>query len=113
MKRAPIRRKRSKAKADAAYERNYGPLAAFVREYRCCVCKSTETFACHVKGKRAYGAWLTCPHTGDRIGNIYPACKTHHDEQHDHGIKTFEAKYGFSLSGLAADLGRAFEEQER
>lgn len=64
--------------------------------------------AAHVKGRRAYGAWLTCPHTGEAVGNILALCSPHHDEQHQHGIKTFESKYGLVLADEARAAGLDF-----
>ncbi len=70
-----------------------------------------ESVAAHVKGRRAYGAWLKCPHTGDPVGNIAPLCDPHHQEQHQHGIKTFGEKYGFVMADAARAAGEDFVAQ--
>jgi len=110
MKRAPIRRKNS-ARAAKRLERDFGPLAEFVRTYRCCVCHSPDTQACHVKSRGAGGhAFLD---NGD--GNLIPMCHEHHRRQHDHGWSALsnarrEWKEGKEWAQqLAADIGREFK----
>jgi hypothetical protein len=50
---------------------------------------------CHVRNRRMWGD----------PGNVWPGCHTHHSEQHDHGIKTFQLKYGLDLAAIAERYG--------
>lgn len=51
--------------------------------------------ACHVKSRGAGGA---------DPKNLFSACRKHHAEQHTLGIKSFGAKYGFSLPRVAQQI---------
>lgn len=42
---------------------------------------------CHRKAKRVHGDWVELE--GRVVGNIFPACRIHHVEQHVVGIKSF------------------------
>lgn len=42
---------------------------------------------------------------------IVPACHRCHNELHQHGTKTFEAKYGVNLLDCAADTDRRWREE--
>lgn len=52
------------------------------------------TEACHVRTKRL---------AGDKA-NIVPLCSSHHKEQHQRGIKTFQRDYGLDLKAIAQEL---------
>lgn len=102
-------KRRNQERWDRERVRQFGPLADHVRSLPCAVkgCEG-ESVAAHVKGRRAYGAWLTCPHTGEAVSNIAPLCDPHHREQHQHGIKTFGDKYGFVMADAAREAGLDF-----
>lgn len=56
---------------------------------------------CHVRGKRMWGD----------IGNCFPCCTYHHiEEQHRHGILTFQQIHGLDLRQIAAAYGEAWEQ---
>jgi len=88
---------------------------AFVRRQPCllaawepCTCgpyidvsrKMIATRFCHVRSRGAGG--------GD-AANGWPGCDHHHGEQHRLGRKTFEAKYGLSLTGVARELWAQYQ----
>lgn len=76
------------------------PLRDYVRSLPCVVPRCPRPpEACHVKTKRL----------GHDRRNLYPACHLHHAEQHQHGIRTFEAKYGLDLADVAAAVTAAFD----
>lgn len=58
------------------------------------------TEACHVRTRR---------NNGDRA-NLVPLCSSHHKEQHQKGIKTFERMYDLDLRAIAADLWDRYQE---
>lgn len=111
MRRTPINPV-NKARRKKSHARNYGDLGDWVRGQTCAVgpCHKPSVPA-HVKGKRAYGAWLTCPHTGELVGNICNLCNDHHNEQHQHGIQTFNKKYGLVMADVAREIGEQFKAQ--
>lgn len=58
------------------------------------------TEACHVRTRR---------NNGD-LANLVPLCSSHHKEQHQVGIKTFQSRYGLELRAVAADLWDRYQE---
>lgn len=73
----------------------------WVSKQLCVICKSPGQYhdsgewlndPCHILGKGAGG--------GDE-GNVFPACRKHHSEQHKIGINAFQVKYGLDLRKLA------------
>ena len=44
---------------------------------------------------------------GDRA-NVVPLCRTHHQEQHTRGVRTFERRYGLDLTIHAARVWEEF-----
>jgi hypothetical protein len=81
-----------------AQPRHFGEKAKFVRTLPCLVCGATPSQACHAKSRGAGG---TSEH-------LVPMCPPHHREQHDVGIRTFEAAHGVDLMALAQDYHRAW-----
>jgi hypothetical protein len=80
------------------YARNYGDRGAIVRAMPCLLlaaggCKGAVE-AAHVKSRGA---------GGDRR-SLIPLCMGHHNEQHQHGAKTFAAKYEVDLGAAAARI---------
>lgn len=65
---------------------------------------------CAVPG--CYEAWwqVECTHVRSRgagafdVGETAPLCHKHHQEEHQIGIKSFEAKYGIDLHVIAERL---------
>ena len=47
---------------------------------------------------------------GPDIGNIVPLCARHHHQQHNVGIKTFQAIYTLDLAWIARRLTEAYED---
>ena len=88
----------------AKRERDFGALAEYVRTLPCAVCDREPSDPAHVRCRRVNGAWLK---NGD--SNILPLCRPHHSEQHQHGIRTFEAKYGIDMAMVAAEIGRELQ----
>lgn len=50
----------------------------------CIICSNPETDICHIRSKGAGGV--------DEEWNLFPACRTHHGEQHKGGMITFYMK---------------------
>ena len=74
----------------------FGPCARLARFLPCCVptCHATPpSDPCHVRSRGAGGK--------DRA-NVFPACRRHHREQHDHGVETFAARHSLVLEVVAA-----------
>ncbi len=67
----------------------------FVRSLGCIVC-GQEPQLCH---SATGGMGRKADYT-----TIYPACHSHHAEQHQMGVKSFEAKYGLDLKAVAAHV---------
>lgn len=82
--------------------RVYGPPAwrVFLDQVGCLVCGYSPVQLAHVRtggmGRKADWTYTV------------PLCHTHHREQHQHGVKTFQAKYGLDLTAAAARLQAAF-----
>jgi hypothetical protein len=92
LRRAPTRRKPRKA---SERERIYGPKGRveFVQSLPCIVCQSFPSDNMHIKGdgvsRKAGYQW------------IVPCCRTHHEDAHRIGIKTFARAFDIDLE-LAA-----------
>lgn len=99
------RKRREKERA-----RQFGDLAAWVRNRPCEVCGGWGEPA-HVKTRRNAGAWLELP-DGTRVGNMVSLCRDHHTQQHAMGIHTFEARHGIDMEAIARDYGERFERGE-
>lgn len=52
----------------------------------CIVCGKRPVDLCHIRSRGAGGP--------DEPFNLYPGCRSHHQEQHRLGIVTFAVKYG-------------------
>lgn len=97
-KRLKVRRrsKRFAARRDPAY-------ATWVRSGLCLIgdqCFGTGVDACHVKSRGA---------GGDDRGNLIPLCRSHHREQHQIGLRSFERKYGVDLMAHAQHLATVYQ----
>jgi len=104
-----IRRKNTpeaKAKRAAKYERDFGPLADYVRGLRCCSCERLgPSDPAHVKSRGAGGhARLD---NGD--GNLIPLCRTCHNLQHLQGWGAIftDGREGAEL--IARSVGEDFD----
>lgn len=97
--RKPMRRVNSRRRRRALAE-DFGELATVARLQPCCVvgCERRPSDPAHVRSRGACNhAWLTDPNTGERVGNIAPLCRSHHDEQGRRGIRTFESSCKLAL----------------
>lgn len=126
LKRTPLRRTsglkrtgrlkpRNKERAAKRQAECFGEQAAKCRAMVCTVCGrwspdelyrenvpfSTKSDPHHVPTRAAGGV--------DK--DTVPLCRTHHTEWHDHGGKTFEAKYGVDLRAIAAALHEELQKQ--
>ena len=70
---------------------------AFIRHQPCLLYRrtrcqegpgATPTEACHVRTRGA---------GGNDLGNLWPGCVRHHQEQHAIGIRSFEKRYAIKL----------------
>jgi hypothetical protein len=91
------RRRRSAVKAAEKFDREYGgdERMTWLKGQPCAVSgQRGDIVAAHVKtggtGRKADAKWTI------------PLLRTLHDELHQHGVKTFEAKYRVNLLALAA-----------
>lgn len=89
------------------YERQYGDRGEVIRAMPCLLlgqdgCHGSIE-AAHVRSRGA----------GGTARDLVPLCAAHHREQHDHGIKTFAARYGLDLRAIADALARRLDEHER
>jgi len=80
----------------------------FVRRLPCVVCLKPTLGGdpCHRKTKRVSGDWLDVG--GELSGNIYPACREHHVEQHSYGIATFAGGHSLKLAKVCKAVGEAY-----
>lgn len=81
----------------------------FVRRLPCVVClkPTVKGDPCHRLARRRFGDWVHDLELG-LIGNIYPGCRAHHGEQHDHGRTTFEVEHGIDLRVICRVVGLAY-----
>lgn len=101
MKRSPLRRSNPRRRRKA-HARDFGKRAPVIRSMQCLAAAdgrcSGRIEAAHARSRGA---------GGDRR-SLIPLCTGHHREQHDHGVKTFEARHDLDLLAeadrLAADL---------
>jgi len=98
----PLRRTRLRAKGGSLFPHRRNPAyRAWIRTFPCVVpgCEGAAE-PCHVI-RKSQG--------GDDVGNLYPGCRRHHDEQHEHGtLGPFERKYGLDLAQIAAGYGEGW-----
>lgn len=86
--------------------RIYGPPAyrTLLDQIGCIICGASPVQVCHTKsggvGRKA--------DYKDSVG----MCPTHHREQHQRGTKSFEARYGVSLTDRAAQIQQAWRRRE-
>ncbi|RUP35810.1 MAG: hypothetical protein EKK60_16890 [Gordonia sp. (in: high G+C Gram-positive bacteria)] len=87
---APVNRKRAAARRAEAF----GGRGEAVRGMACLVGQG-----CH---GRIHAAHVRSRGAGGTRRDLVPLCELHHREQHQRGIRTFEAAHGLDLSGEAA-----------
>ena len=81
----------------------------FVRRLPCLVCLGfARSDPCHLRAKRRFGDWLEV--AGTMRGNIFPACRRHHAEQHQRGVETFARAHGLELVEVCRVVGAAYLE---
>lgn len=80
----------------------------FVRRLPCVVClePALKGDPCHRGARRRFGDWGELPDK-TLVGNIFPACRAHHDEQH-HGIWTFQLRHKLELDRICQIVGDAY-----
>lgn len=91
------------SRTKSARERIYGPPAYrdFLNAIGCEICGATPIEIAHVRtgGMGRKADWTA----------TIPLCPTHHREQHQIGTKSFQARYGVSLTDRAAQIQQAWE----
>lgn len=87
-------------------ERIYGPPAyrVLLDQIGCIICGTVPVEIAHVKSG-GVGRKADYTHT---VG----MCPTHHREQHQMGTKSFEVRYGVSLTDRAAQIQQAWTRRE-
>lgn len=89
---APVNPKRAAARRAEAF----GERGEAVRAMACVVGQGCRG-RIHAAHARSRGA-------GGTRRDLVPLCELHHREQHQRGIKTFEADHGLDLAGEAAKV---------
>jgi len=78
---------------------------AWIRLQGCIVpgCTALWIQACHYRNRRIYG---------DRA-NLFPACDYHHiEDQHQHGVETFQAEHNLNLELACARYWERYQQGE-
>jgi hypothetical protein len=94
----------TKSKAEAFAAKYGSPARArWITEQPCLVCRRLPSENAHTESGGM----------GMKAGpeTIAPVCSEHHRELHQHGIKTFEAKYAHELLGHSLALWAATYDQ--
>lgn len=79
----------------------FGPQAQRCRELPCCICFAPPpSDPAHVRSRGAGGR--------DRE-NVVPLCRSHHCEQHQVGILTFQKRHGIDLQATANKIAAQLE----
>lgn len=90
MKRSRVRR-RNPERADRLRAAAFGRQAALCRTLPCAVCgQGPPSDPAHHPSRGA----------GGKDRDTFPACRACHREQHDVGVRTFEARHGVDLAAL-------------
>lgn len=83
----------------------------FVSKLACCIDlrppPPTGVDPCHLRAKRNNGDWIRggC---GEPVGNIFPAMRSYHTEQHKIGIKSFAKKHDRDLAEVCRVVGEGY-----
>lgn len=86
----PVNRERRALRRAAAF----GDCARMARLLPCAVClRAAPSDPAHVVSRGAGGL---------DAGNVWPACRRHHDQQHAIGVRAFEKRHGLSLEVVAS-----------
>jgi hypothetical protein len=87
--------------ADASYRE-------FVRRLPCVVClvPTLGGDPCHLHTQRNAGDWIELD--GRLVGNIFPACRLHHREQHSAGFERFAAARDLDMPAICQLIGSAY-----
>lgn len=82
----------------------------FIRRLPCVVClePALKGDPCHRGTRRNHGDWDELPDSDVLVGNIFPACRAHHDEQHL-GIFTFQLRRKLDLDKICRVIGEAYQ----
>lgn len=117
MRRTRLRRRNPERHAERL-EKDFGPLAEFVRQLPCIVCGTQPCDPAHVRSRGACNhAWVWVypegnVHQAYEAGNIVPLCRTHHNEQGHVGILSFQRAHGIDLAAEAESIGLRFRAGE-
>lgn len=83
----------------------------FVSRLACCVDLKppppTGVDPCHLRTKRNNGDWVPGV-AGEPVGNIFPAVRRYHQEQHKIGIKSFAEKHEINLAEICRVVGEGY-----
>ena len=81
----------------------------FIRRLSCVVCIKPTLGGdpCHLHTSRVSGDWLEVD--GELVGNIFPACRLHHREQHSDGFVRFAGARGLDMPEVCKLIGRAYQ----
>lgn len=77
----------------------FGPAAEYIRSRPCCICFAPGPSDPHHVRSRGAGGKSDC---------LVPICRRCHHSLHCYGRKTFEARWGVSLTELAAVYAEEF-----
>ena len=108
-----MRKRNAKRKGSRFPKRRDPAYCAWIRTLHC-----EAQDGAWIDGCRPCAGAIECAHVVSRgaggadFGNCVPLCRSHHRQQHDFGIKTFQRMYGLYLPDIAAALALAYDPEE-
>jgi hypothetical protein len=102
VKRSRIR-KRNPERLERLRAKQFGPQADLCRSLPCVVCGVSPSDPAHVRSRGA----------GGTDADTVPLCRTHHQEQHQIGLRSFERLHGLDLELVARSLRATIESEDQ
>jgi hypothetical protein len=97
----PPLRKRARSGIDRGVSREWPRHRAFIRKHACCVpgCEDGPIEVAHVRHASNAGVGVK-PFDWSAVS----LCRSHHSEQHNVGVETFQKRHLINLDSLAAEF---------
>lgn len=78
-----------------------------------CILTGREGHQCWHPEKRSDAAHVESKACGSGdAGNLFPACRRAHQDQHDHGMKSFCREWGVNVREIAGALWLTYEQEK-